>query len=144
MLVGGKISIFTSVNYPLTPKKTIMKRLLLFLLSIFISLSISAQEKDDEKTIRMDLEELICDYDRSIIPRLTATYHTEVSEIHMTFYNFGEADIYIIDRRDNIILMQSISETENFTTLPVPIDAGLYYIIVISNLYYAEGEFIVE
>lgn len=27
-----------------------MKRLLLFLLSIFISLSISAQEKDDEKT----------------------------------------------------------------------------------------------
>lgn len=121
-----------------------MKRLLLFLLSIFISLSISAQEKDDEKTIRMDLEELISDYDRSIIPRLTATYHTEVSEIHMTFYNFGEADIYIIDRRDNIILMQSISETENFTTLPVPIDAGLYYIIVISNLYYAEGEFIVE
>lgn len=83
--------------------------------------------------------------DRSLGPAIEAWYSPETATVDLTCYGAGETSIYIVDTYGEAV----VSDAYDFTispccTVDAPMEKGCYWLVLDSEEFYAEGEFIVE
>lgn len=119
---------------------------MMLLLTINIS-NVAAYEKKDSSEptrIEMDKNNLFGnEFERSISPPIIeANLHASIKAIEVILYNIGEAKVYIVNSQNQVISSTTVP-TDAPTTLHMNVAGGqgTYYIVVMSEEWYAEGEF---
>lgn len=120
---------------------------MMLLLAINISYVAADEKKDSSRSrrfIEMDIINLSNDeYERNInFPKIEATLYFNIDEIEITLYNIGDAEMYIVNSQNQVI-----NSTTGQTDTPITVNMnviggqGTYYIVVMSEKWYAEGRF---
>lgn len=79
--------------------------------------------------------------DRSVhSATVTAYLFPATGIVEVQLFNVGVSDIYIVDSYNNIVDYDSASTDPSTVYLSIN-EAGLYYLIIISDTVYAEGSF---
>ena len=119
---------------------------MMLLLTINIS-NVAAYEKKDSSEptrIEMDKNNLFGnEFERNISPPIIeANLHASIKAIEVILYNIGEAKVYIVNSQNQVISSTTVP-TDAPTTLHMNVAGGqgTYYIVVMSEEWYAEGEF---
>lgn len=118
----------------------------MMLLSItFINRVTADGTEDSEESSKIDLviNKTKSDYERSInSPIIEAVWHSNIKQVEVTLYNIGDAEVHISNSQNQII-SNTIVQTEIPTTVNLNVTGGqgTYYIVVMSDDWYAEGKF---
>lgn len=119
---------------------------MMLLLTINIS-NVAAYEKKDSSEptrIEMDKNNLFGnEFERSISPPIIeANLHASIKAIEVILYNIGEAKVYIVNSQNQVISSTTV-QTDTPTTIHMNVTGGqgTYYIVVMSEKWYAEGQF---
>lgn len=119
---------------------------MMLLLTINIS-NVAAYEKKDSSEptrIEMDKNNLFGnEFERSISsPIIEANLHASITAIEVILYNIGDAEVYIVNSQNQVISSTTI-QTDAPTSLHMNVAGGqgTYYIVVMSEEWYAEGQF---
>ena len=125
-------------------RKMIATMMLLFAINIS---NVAADEKKDSSEhsrIDMDIRNPFSDeFERNIsLPIIEATLHTSIKTIEVTLYNIGEAEVYIVNSQNQVISSTTVP-TDAPTTVSMNVNGsqGTYYIVVMSEKWYAKGQF---
>ena len=75
-------------------------------------------------------------------PIIEAVLHSSMQQVEVTLYNIGDAEVYIVNSQNQIISNTTV-QTEIPTTLNLNVTGGqgTYYIVIMSDDWYAEGMF---
>lgn len=125
-------------------RKMIATMMLLFAIN---TSNVAADEKKDSSEhsrIDMDISNLFGDeFERSIsLPIIKTTLHASIKAIEVTLYNIGEAEVHIVNSQNQVISSTTIqTDTPTIINMNVLGIQGTYYIVVMSEKWYAEGEF---
>ncbi len=123
-----------------------MKKLIV-LMTLLIATNLVAVERTDStesKRIEMDRKNLSTnEVERSIDSSIIeAVYYSDLKQVQVSLFNIGEAEIYIVNSQNQVINSVTVdTNLYNVTDLNVYGASGTYYLIVISERCYAEGEF---
>ena len=125
-------------------RQMIVTMMLLFAINIS-NVAADKQENSSKPTrIEMDKSNLFGDeFERNIsLPIIEATLHASINAIEVTLYNIGEAEVHIINLQNQVI-SSTTAQTDAPTTISMNINGGqgTYYIVVMSEKWYAEGTF---
>lgn len=125
-------------------KKMIATMMLLFAINIS-NVAADEQENSSKPTrIEMDKSNLFGDeIERSAsFPIIEAALHSSIKAIEVTLYNIGEAEVYIVNSQNQVISSTTV-QTDAPTSISMIVNGGqgTYYIVVMSEKWYAEGEF---
>lgn len=119
---------------------------MMLLLTINIS-NVAAYEKKDSSEptwIEMDKNNLFGnEFERNISPPIIeANLHASIKAIEVILYNIGEAKVYIVNSQNQVISSTTV-QTDTPTTIHMNVTGGqgTYYIVVMSEKWYAEGQF---
>lgn len=83
------------------------------------------------------------EYERSLdLPIIEAIWHFNIRQMEVTLYNIGDVEVYIVNSQNQVISSTTVP-TDAPTTLHMNVAGGqgTYYIVVMSEEWYAEGEF---
>ena len=125
-------------------KKMIATMMLLLTINIS-NVAADEQENSSKPTrIEMDKSNLSGDeFERSIsLPIIEATLYASINAIEVILYNIGEAEVYIVNSKNPVISSTTVqTDTPTIIDMNVVGDQGTYYIVVMSEKWYAEGQF---
>ena len=125
-------------------RKMIATMMLLFAINIS-NVAADEQEKSSKPTrIEMDKSKFFGDeIERSAsFPIIEATLHCSIKAIEVTLYNIGEAEVYIVNSQNQVISSTTVqTDTPTIIDMNVVGTQGTYYIVVMSDKWYAEGQF---
>ena len=75
-------------------------------------------------------------------PIIEATLHCSIKAIEVTLYNIGEAEVYIVNSKNQVISSTTVpTDTPAIIDMNVVGGQGTYYIVIMSEKWYAEGLF---
>ena len=83
------------------------------------------------------------EFERNISPPIIeANLHASIKAIEVILYNIGEAKVYIVNSQNQVISSTTV-QTDTPTTIHmnVTVGQGTYYIVVMSENWYAEVQF---
>ena len=120
-----------------------MKRFLTILTMMFISITLLADNdkpKDSRKEIYIVNSTQCNKIMRDISPSVNAyiNYGSGVLELEC----YGIADVYIVDSNNQVVDQIILLDGSPTTFLPMPEEPGNYVLVIWSDKYYGEGEFI--
>ena len=119
---------------------------MMLLLSINISNVAAYEEKDSSEPTRIEMDKTNLfgdEIERSIsLPIIEASLYPCIKTIEVILYNIGEAELYIVNSQNQVINSTTV-QTDIPTTIDMNVTEGqgTFYIVVISEKWYAEGKF---
>lgn len=126
-------------------KKIIVTMMLLLAVNISYVAADEKKNPSEYSKIEMDIINVSGsnEIERNInIPIISATLYSSTKEIEVTLCNIGEADVYIVDSQNQVINSTTVyTDFPTVVSLCVTGEEGKYYIIVMSDNFYAEGKF---
>ena len=81
---------------------------------------------------------------RDISSSVKAYINHDAGMLELECYGIGDADVYIIDSNNQVIDQIILFDGTPTAFLPIPEEPGNYVLVIWSDKYYGEGEFIVE
>ena len=80
--------------------------------------------------------------ERSLPAYVEAVIDYDMQIIEMTCYGLSQAEVYIVDSLGQIFSTRTInSDTDPSVVLEAPTAPGTYWLVIMSDNYYGEGEF---
>lgn len=124
--------------------KKILLAIVMLAFSTFTMLGMSNTNSDEEKE-RIETVKKV--FTGGLIPRSIDSYVIDAylllrtGEVEVSLFNTGESEVYIIDSTG-----QTVDYTSVITDIPSTIylstnGPGSYYLVIVSDIYYAEGHF---
>ena len=83
------------------------------------------------------------EYERSFdLPIIEVIWYSNISQMEVTLFNIGDAEVYVVNSQNQVICSTTVP-TDAPTTLHMNVAGGqgTYYIVVMSEEWYAEGQF---
>lgn len=125
-----------------------MKKIITFLMLLSITFinrvaADGTDSSDESSIINLEINKTKSDYERSInSPIIEAVWLSNIKQVEVTLYNIGNAEVYIVNSQNQIISNTTV-QTEIPTTVNLNVigGQGTYYIVIISEDWYAEGKF---
>lgn len=124
-----------------------MKRFLTIFTMMFIGLTLWADNNEPLESRKEILvvgstqqTEIMRDISYNV--RAYINYDSELLELEC--YGIGDADIYIVDSKDQVVDQMTMFDGTSIAFIPVPEVAGNYVLVIWSEEYYGEGMFTVE
>ena len=124
-------------------KKIIVLMMLFSITFIIRVIADGTNDSDESSIIELDINKIKSDYERSFdFPIIKATSYSNAKQVAVTLYNIGEAEVYIVNSQDQVISCTTV-QTDAPTTVSMNVNGsqGTYYIVVMSEKWYAEGTF---
>lgn len=124
-------------------KKIIVLMMLFSITFINRVIADGTNDSDESSIIELDINKIKSDYERSFdFPIIKATWYSNAKQVAVTLYNIGEAEVYIVNSQDQVISCTTV-QTDAPTTVSMNVNGsqGTYYIVVMSEKWYAEGYF---
>ncbi len=81
---------------------------------------------------------------RDISYNVRAYINYDSDLLELKCYGIGDADIYIVDSKDQVVDQMTMFDGTSIAFIPVPEVAGNYVLVIWSEEYYGEGMFTVE
>ena len=119
---------------------------LMMLLSIAFTNKATADKTTDSNETNMidlDIRNVKNDYDRSLcFPIIEAVCYSTTKQVEVTLYDIGDAEVYIVNSQNQVVSSATV-QTDVLTIVNLNINGGqgTYYIVVMSDKWYAEGKF---
>lgn len=124
--------------------KKIIVLMMLFSITFINRITADGTDSSDSEVLEMDAKGLNRnEVERSLdYPIIEAVWHPNVKQVDVTLYNIGEAEVYIVNSQNQVI-SSTITQTDVPTTVNLNVNGGqgTYYIVVMSDNWYAEGLF---
>ena len=124
-------------------KKIIVLMMLFSITFINRVIADETNDSDESSIIELEIDKIKSDVERSLdFPIIEAVWHSNVKQVNLTLYNIGEAEVYIVNSQNQVI-SSTITQTDVPTTVNLNMNGGqgTYYIVVMSDNWYAEGLF---
>lgn len=124
-------------------KKIIVLMMLFSITFINRVIADETNDSDESSIIELEIDKIKSDVERSLdFPIIKAVWHSNVKQVNFTLYNIGEAEVYIVNSQNQVI-SSTITQTDVPTTVNLNMNGGqgTYYIVVMSDNWYAEGLF---
>ena len=124
-------------------KKIIVLMMLFSITFINRVIADETNDSDESSIIELEIDKIKSDVERSLdFPIIEAVWHSNVKQVNFTLYNIGEAEVYIVNSQNQVI-SSTITQTDVPTTVNLNVNGsqGTYYIVVMSDNWYAEGQF---
>lgn len=124
-------------------KKIIVLMMLFSITFINRVIADETNDSDESSIIELEIDKIKSDVERSLdFPIIEAVWHSNVKQVNFTLYNIGEAEVYIVNSQNQVI-SSTITQTDVPTTVNLNVNSGqgTYYIVVMSDNWYAEGQF---
>ncbi len=124
-------------------KKIIVLMMLFSITFINRVIADETNDSDESSIIELEIDKIKSDVERSLdFPIIEAVWHSNVKQVNFTLYNIGEAEVYIVNSQNQVI-SSTITQTDVPTTVNLNMNGGqgTYYIVVMSDNWYAEGLF---
>ena len=124
-------------------KKIIVLMMLFSITFINRVIADETNDSDESSIIELEIDKIKSDVERSLdFPIIEAVWHSNVKQVNFTLYNIGEAEVYIVNSQNQVI-SSTITQTDVPTTVNLNMNGGqgTYYIVVMSDNWYAEGQF---
>lgn len=125
------------------------KFVVLMMLVAFANISkvIASEKKDSSEPKKIEIHKndfTSPEYERSLdYFTIEAVLYSENNLVEVSLYNIGDAEVYIINSQNQVI-NSSIVKTDTYNIVNLNVDgttSGIYYLIIISEKCYAEGQF---
>lgn len=81
---------------------------------------------------------------RDISSNVKAYINYDTGMLELECYGIGDADIYIVDSKDQVVDQMTMFDGTSIAFLPVPEIAGDYVLVIWSEKYYGEGVFTIS
>ena len=125
-----------------------MKKIITFMMLLSITLinrvaADGTDSSDESSIINLEINKTKSDYERSInSPIIEAVWLSNIKQVEVTLYNIGNAEVYIVNSQNQVISSTTV-QTDTPTTIHMNVTGGqgTYYIVVMSEKWYAEGQF---
>ena len=122
-----------------------MRHYLLFILLLFFNVTVFCQSfGDTPRTIIVIGNDNSGGIDRTMMPFVNATLYPELSTIMVELHYIENANIYILDRCNNIVNETIAFDGNETLSLPAPNERGNYTLVIVNQNYYGEGLFSIE
>ena len=124
-------------------KKIIVLMMLFSITFINRVIADETNDSDESSIIELEIDKIKSDVERSLdFPIIEAVWHSNVKQVNFTLYNIGEAEVYIVNSQNQVI-SSTITQTDVPTIVNLNVNGGqgTYYIVVMSDNWYAEGQF---
>ena len=124
-------------------KKIIVLMMLFSIIFINRVIADGTNDSDDSNRIEIEINKIKNDYERTLdFPIIEAICFSDIRQMEVTLYNIGEAEVYIVNSQNQVISCTTV-QTDAPTTVNMNINGGqgTYYIVVMSEKWYAEGTF---
>lgn len=113
-------------------------------LAAVFCLPLSADEPPKKRKTREEIavETEKMKVERSLPVYVEAVIDYDMQIIEMTCYGLGQAEVYIVDSLGQIFSTRTInSDTDPSVVLEAPTAPRTYWLVIMSDTYYGEGEF---
>ena len=126
-----------------------MKKIIVLMMLLSITFINRAAADGTEKTSTSKKIEMVInkpfndEYERSFsYPIMDVFLYSKSKQMEVTLYNIGEAEVYIVNSQNQVVSSTTV-QTDTPTTISMNVvgGQGTYYIVVMSEKWYAEGEF---
>ncbi len=124
-----------------------MKRFLTIITMMFVGLTLGAdnnEPQESRKEIIVVGSTQHTDIMRDISYNVRAYINYDSDLLELKCYGIGDADIYIVDSKDQVVDQMTMFDGTSIAFIPVPEVAGNYVLVIWSEEYYGEGMFTVE
>lgn len=124
-------------------KKIIVLMMLFSITFINRVIADETNDSDESSIIELEIDKIKSDVERSLdFPIIKAVWYSNAKQVGITLYNIGEAEVYIVNSQNQVI-SSTITQTDVPTTVNLNVNGsqGTYYIVVMSDNWYAEGLF---
>lgn len=124
-------------------KKIIVLMMLFSITFINRVIADETNDSDESSIIELEIDKIKSDVERSLdFPIIKAVWYSNAKQVGITLYNIGEAEVYIVNSQNQVI-SSTITQTDVPTTVNLNVNGsqGTYYIVVMSDNWYAEGQF---
>lgn len=124
-------------------KKIIVLMMLFSITFINRVIADETNDSDESSIIELEIDKIKSDVERSLdFPIIEAVWYSNAKQVTVTLYNIGEAEVYIVNSQNQVI-SSTITQTDVPTTVNLNVNSGqgTYYIVVMSDNWYAEGRF---
>lgn len=81
---------------------------------------------------------------RDISSSVKAYINYDAGMLELECYGIGDADIYIVDSKNQVVDQIMLLDGTPTAFIPMPEESGNYVLVIWSDKYYGEGEFIVN
>ena len=124
--------------------KKIIALMMLFSITFINRVTADGTDSSDSEVLEIDAKNLNKnEVERSLdCPIIEAVLHSSMQQVEVTLYNIGDAEVYIVNSQNQIICNRTV-QTEILTTVNLNVTGGqgTYYIVIMSDDWYAEGKF---
>ena len=118
--------------------------MMLFSITFINRVTADGTDSSDSEVLEIDAKNLNKnEVERSLdCPIIEAVLHSSMQQVEVTLYNIGDAEVYIVNSQNQIICNRTV-QTEILTTVNLNVTGGqgTYYIVIMSDDWYAEGKF---
>ena len=124
-------------------KKIIVLMMLFSITFINRVIADETNDSDESSIIELEIDKIKSDVERSLdFPIIKAVWYSNAKQVGITLYNIGEAEVYIVNSQNQVI-SSTITQTDVPTTVNLNVNGsqGTSYIVVMSDNWYAEGQF---
>lgn len=124
--------------------KKIIALMMLFSITFINRAIADGTDSSDSEVLEMDSKGLNKnEVERSLdCPIIEAVLHSSIQQVEVILYNIGDAEVYIVNSQDQII-SNTTAQTDIPTTVNLNVTGGqgTYYVVIMSDDWYAEGKF---